>query len=128
MAVDPTYITKNYEQQGGAVWVIGGQLQIAPGGSITFGAGNTPMSGAVIGGARTVLPADVTATNVTIPTGLTTAILSTTVSIMRSGRLVAADAGVAQSTISGVINLVITSGSSYSLTANDIINWTVVGS
>lgn len=29
------YNTANYEQQGGAVWVIGGELQIVPGGKIT---------------------------------------------------------------------------------------------
>jgi hypothetical protein len=34
VALDPTYQTKNYEQQGGNVWVIGGELRIE-GGKIT---------------------------------------------------------------------------------------------
>ena len=35
MATDPTYQTLNYSQQGGKVWVIGGELQFAAGSKIT---------------------------------------------------------------------------------------------
>lgn len=130
MVADPTYQTKNYEKEGGDTWVVGGTLEIASGGTIVVdngatllqGANGIQSSGVVRAGQYSVTAGDVTATHSIIATGITT-LASMNVMIFRSPHLVTADAEA--SFAAGSIT--VTSGSSYTLTAGDVINWIAVG-
>lgn len=130
MAVDATYQVKNYEQEGGNTWVVGGTLEIANGGTILMdsgaallqGANAVASSGAVRAGQHTVTSGEVTATNATIATGITT-LVAMLVMIERAGKVATSDAAV--SFASG--NIVVAAGTSYALTANDVVNWIAVG-
>lgn len=63
MANDPTYITKNYEKQGGDDWHVGGTLTIDTGGKVV------PDSGAQAGAITAIVT---TATTQTTPFGFAT--------------------------------------------------------
>jgi hypothetical protein len=130
MPIDPTYQTKNYEQEGGNAWVIGGTLEIANGGTLILDAGSTfeqgavPSSGITRGAQHAVTGGEVTATSVVLATGLTT-LAAMFVMILRAGKVVTADAGVA---FAGG-NITLTAGAAtYVLTAADVVNWIAVGS
>lgn len=119
MAVDPTYQTKNYEKEGGDTWVVGGTLEID--GTLQFG--GVAQSGVVRAGQHTVTSGEASATTLGITTGLTTSVAQT-VQIIRAGKVATSDAAVSFATGT----LTVANGSSFTLTAGDVINYVVVGS
>lgn len=70
MAVDPTYVTKNYEKDGGDTWVINGTLELGPNGVINFDSGAQVQAGGAQAAAITP-PASTASTNTT-PYGYST--------------------------------------------------------
>jgi hypothetical protein len=129
MVADPTYQTKNYEAEGGGLWVVAGTLEIANGGTLildagaVFGQGAVPSSGITRAAQHTVTSGEVTATSASIATGLTT-LVAMTVMIERAGKVATSDATISFS----AGNIVVTAGSTYVLTAADVVNWIAVGS
>lgn len=120
MALDPSYGTVNYEEQGGARHVFGGAVNYEPGHTEELGGNVIPK---VVSGSYTVTAGDQTATAATIPTGLTT-VSGQIVQILRSNVDVQSDAAI---THSGG-NVVVTHGAAtYTLTAGDVVNWIAYG-
>jgi hypothetical protein len=116
---DPTYITKNYRERGGARDVVQGELDLVNGGLLrTNGVAMTPA-----GGQYTVTAGDVTATTKTIATGLASAITSFNVQIIRAGKVATSDAAVSTSGA----NLIVANGSTFTLTSGDLIVWLAFG-
>jgi hypothetical protein len=74
-------------------------------------------------GSYAVLAADVTATHALVATGLNSVAVPL-VQIMRSGKVATSDAAVS---LSGE-SIEVGSGSTYTLTAGDVINWIAIGS
>jgi hypothetical protein len=128
MVADPTYQAKNYEAEGAASWVVGGTLEIASGGTLVVASGGSvsyggaSSTGATVAGKYTVTAADVTATHTAIPTGITT-LSALIIQILRTGKITTTDA--APALVSGAIQ--VSSGSTYTLTAGDIVHWIAVG-
>lgn len=113
------YATANY-MASGSDWEIGGTLNVQSGGKLTFN-GVQP-TGAVRAGAYTVTSGDDTANTTTIATGLSS-ISSVTVQVIRSNKVATSDAAI---TVSAG-NLTVADGSTYVLTAGDVLRWVAVG-
>lgn len=121
---DPSYNGQNYREQGASVDVIGGTLAILPGASVQVGGVDITSAlanlggGGVAGGSYTADSTDAGAGSKTIATGLSS-LASFTVQIFRAGKDVTGGAAIAASGES----LVIGTGTGYTLTAGDVINW-----
>lgn len=98
---------------GATIWTLG---------TATFPLGGVAADKKVVGGAYTVTADDDTAATKTIATGLT-AVVAFNVMAIRSGKVVSSDPAVSMS--SG--NIVVADGSSYVLTAGDVIHWIAYG-
>jgi hypothetical protein len=125
MAQEQTLV---YLEQGGSVLNIasGGELQLA-GTAITASAAeiNAACDGAagrVVGDLYTATAADASAGTTDIVTGLTT-VASYVVMILRSDAIATSDAAVSEATGT----LTIADGSTYTLTADDVIHWIAFG-
>lgn len=120
MALDPSYNTNNYEEQGGGQWTIGGKLNFEAGGALAIA--GTPINFPT-SGAHTVTSGEATATTLDIVTGLTT-VNAQVVQVLRSGAVVTADAAISAS---GGTLTVANGGATFTLTAGDVINWIAMG-
>jgi hypothetical protein len=138
MALDGTYNTLNYENQGGDVWTIGGELNVESGGEANVKSGGAlnvesggelqfggvAQSGVVRGDNYTVVAQDATDNDIVIDTGLSTIdsfqyhILRAGVNVGGSDEVVTFAAGVAT----------ITEDTTYVVTADDVVYWMAIGS
>jgi hypothetical protein len=109
--------TSNFRRQGGDYWEVGGTLNITG----VLQDGGVAIS-PTLGGSYTAVAGDATAGTLDIVTGFST-VTSYTVQILRAGAVATSD--VALSVSAGT--LTVADGSTYAVTADDVINWIAVG-